>query len=286
MKVCIIGAGPSGLFLAKYLSPHVESVSIFEKDKSIGGMYKYSQRPKFNVFKNILNIKNVNLINNYEITNKKFKEIEPRFDIFVLATGGVPNYNPKSGFINAIDVITNKIPLNKLGSDICIIGMGNVSIDLVKLVLNKVRKIDVCSRKDLFKSRFGNLEMRDLIDTENIKINIINNDMTSNDKLNNHDRRRYDMLNKSPNSSSKVVNLRFNTEIEDVKKVNGKYILKYNSGDEVAYDSVISSFGFKPNKINLETNKPIYKIGWCKKAKGNINDALFAAKQLAKKILA
>ncbi|KAK6090831.1 hypothetical protein P3W45_000076 [Vairimorpha bombi] len=286
MKVCIIGAGPSGLFLAKYLSPHVESVSIFEKDKSIGGMYKYSQHPKFGVFKNILNMKNVHLIKNFEINTENFGEVENQFDKFVLATGGVPNHNPESGFINAIDVITKKISLDNLRSDICIIGMGNVSIDLVKLLLNKARRIDVCSRKSLFDSKFGNAEMRDLIDTEDLKINLINSDLILNGNLSNHDRRRYEMFNKSQNSSSKVVNLRFNTEIKDVKKINGKYILKFNSGDEIAYDSVISSFGFKPNKINLETRKPVYRIGWCEKSKGNINDALFAAKQLASKILA
>lgn len=285
MKVCIIGAGPSGLFLAKYLSPNVESVSIFEKDKSIGGLYRYSQNPKFNVFKKILNMKNVQLIKNFEMTQEKFKEIENKFDKFVLATGGVPNHNPKSGFISAIDVITNKISIDSLGTDVCIIGMGNVSIDLVKIILNKIRNIDICSRKNLFESKFGNAEMRDLIDTRDLKINLINNDMELHKNLSDHHRRRYDLFNKSQNSSSKVVNLRFNTEIKDFKKVNGKFILKYNSGEEVSYDSVISSFGFKPNTIKFETEKPVYRLGWCENAKGNIKDALFAAKQLASRIL-
>lgn len=249
-------------------------------------MYRYSQNPKLNIFNKISKLKNIKLINNFEMNQEKFKKIERNFDKFVLANGGVLNYNSTFGFINSLDVIKQKVYSKDLGPKICIIGMGNVSIDLVKILLKENRSIDVCSRKNLFESKFGNAEMRDLINNnEDIQINLINVGTISEKYKNDFERRRYEMFRNTAKPSLKKLNLRFNTEIEEFIKKGGKYLLKFNTGEEIAYDSVISSLGFLPNELELKTKKPIYKLGWCDVPRGNINDALYSAKKLASKIL-
>lgn len=282
MKVAIIGGGPSGLFLAKYLSKHANSITIYEKSGTFGGMYNYSYNPKLNIFKNILNTKNIDFKPNFEITESNFKTIEPYYDKFVLAIGGVPNFNENSSYINALDIIKNKVSINSLGKKVCIIGMGNVALDVCRKIITKVNEIDIISRGGLYISKFGNNVMREILNLANFKGHNIS--LPSNLKEN----RRYNLLNNNNIKIDKTknnINLFFDTSIKKVTKINGKYVVEFNNGCEHKYDSIITSFGFKANQLKINTDKPVYKIGWCDIPFGNISDAVQSAKKMVYKIL-
>ncbi|WUR02320.1 oxidoreductase [Vairimorpha necatrix] len=285
MNICIVGGGPSGLFLAKYLAPNVNNITIYDKDATYGGLYRNSHDPKMNIFDKIIKTKNIKFIPNYEIKRDNFKDIESKYDKFVVATGGIPNFHKESGLINSLDVIQNKVKKEELGKNICILGMGNVALDICKKLLTKIdqlnpENIDICSRSSCFLSKFGNNEMRDILKLANIKTYNLTNPSNLKEK------RRHDLLTKTIYDPLKSqINLRFNTEIRNIKKKNGKFQVEFQNGDFLFYDSVISSWGFKPNPLELETNKPVYRIGWCEKAYGNINDALNKAKELSVNML-
>jgi thioredoxin reductase len=51
------------------------------------------------------------------------------------------------------------------------------------------------------------------------------------------------------------------------------------------FDFAVNSTGFIPNKIDFKTEKPVYHLGWCEKAKGNIGDSAIDARNLTDKIL-
>lgn len=51
------------------------------------------------------------------------------------------------------------------------------------------------------------------------------------------------------------------------------------------FDFAVNSTGFIPNKIDFKTDKPVYHLGWCEKARGNIGDSAIDARNLTEKIL-
>lgn len=282
MKVCVIGAGPSGLYVSKFLASYVDKISIFEKSKAIGGHYKYSQNPKMKSFLRILENRNVNLITNYKINKKTFPKIEKDHDVFILATGGKEKYFKNKITINGLDILKNRIDLKSLGNNVCILGMGNVSLDIIRKIYKFVSKIDVFSRSNIMDSKFTINEMRDLINQNVFKIKIKEDKSHANIQNN----RRYEMFKDlKDNNSNKILNLFFNANIKDIIKAEDKIKVCFDNEKKINYDSVITSFGFVPKKIKLLTKKPIFKIGWCVEARGNISNALIDAKKLAEKII-
>src|SRR5690606_9402528 len=84
--------------------------------------------------------------------NKEHKDINDKeCDFYVLATGGKPRLLDIKGGYNsqiAAEIIKNlkeKKSVN-LGNKICIIGLGNVTLDLVWWLRNKRNKITVFCR--------------------------------------------------------------------------------------------------------------------------------------------
>ncbi|EOB13701.1 Glutamate synthase NADPH small chain [Nosema bombycis CQ1] len=334
MRVGIIGGGPAGLYLAKYLSKYNHLVTIFEKESGIGGMYKYAQLPpnKLDSFKKIISSKNVKLVDNCEINRENFAKIENDFDAFVLATGGKPvrhNFRSKN-ILYAIDVI--KEPKN-IGKNVLILGMGNVSMDLIRLLFRErnfgVKSIDVVTRSSVDNSKFTNSELRDVVALEDIKITVIekyikpssiksmiaylyskirqyfvhtksgnelkkvdlakesvsdyDQRLLTNTILSDRikDRRRQILANIPNNTSSRSLRLIFNTNVESIQESGNSFKAKFKNGLKKTYDTVISSMGFRSNPMRLNTTKPVFKVGWCDKPTGNINDALIQAKLLS-----
>lgn len=326
MKVCIIGAGPSGLYLSKFLSQSNHFVTIFEKENTIGGLYRFSQLPesKLNGFKNILKSKNIELFLNTPINQHNFKDIEPNYDAFVIATGGVPVSNPfgNENIMDAVDVIKRITMDDKklhIGRNVLIIGMGNVSLDLVKLLfggfshglqenlIKEIKNIDVTSRSNLLDSKFTNPVMREVIDLKNISIKVHSDDkqtynllvniytkmsqmirsifrlnQKSTNVISRSQRSRMNMFNMIDSKpGDRSLNLLFNTQINEIKQTDTSFRVVFNNGLTKTYDTIVSALGFRSNPIKLDTKKPVYKIGWCSIPRGNISDALNQAKILS-----
>ena len=88
------------------------------------------------------------------------------------------------------------------------------------------------------------------------------------------------------------LNIFFESTPTNIKKGNtisdNSKIVEYVTGDTIKrerFDHIISCIGFIPNKIEIETSKPIYYVGWCNIPKGNIGTAMIDAKEISEKIV-
>ncbi len=92
-KVAIIGSGPAGLACAQKLNQFGHTVTVFEKDKKIGGYLRYGI-PDFKLEKNILDrrlkiwqAEGVRFQTEAEADIKNFKQLEKKFDAICLTIG-------------------------------------------------------------------------------------------------------------------------------------------------------------------------------------------------------
>ena len=278
-SVGIVGAGPAGLFLAKYLSD-VAKINIYEQSNNILGHYNYSLDTKKNNFMNILQNDNVKLFLNRKIKNTA----ELNDDVIILCTGGIQRdkiKNTKSAVEN-IKSIFEKNP-NKIGTNICIIGMGNVAFDYLTLIKDKIKNATVLSRSNILKSKFDNGKLRDISKYYNIKI--INNLISNNDIKTRIDKSRDNIIKNIKEVADKPqLNLIFETNVKEVKN-NSVTFETNNKIEKKVFDDVFSSIGFIPNdNVKVTDDKLVFKLGWCKNATGDISKTQIDALRLSNHI--
>jgi glutamate synthase (NADPH/NADH) small chain len=121
-RVAVIGSGPSGLAVAQQLNRKGHSVTVFEKDNSVGGLLRYGI-PNFKLSKHIINRRiklmieeEIEFITNTEIGKDiSGEELLNSFDAICLAIGsGKPrDINPKGrdlqGIHFAMDFLSHEI---------------------------------------------------------------------------------------------------------------------------------------------------------------------------------
>jgi NADPH-dependent glutamate synthase beta subunit-like oxidoreductase len=342
MKACVIGAGPAGLYTAKLLLENNIDVKIFEKSDRHLGNYKYADAPP---------LKFDNLIKKITFNADHTKAKDEDCDFYVVSTGGIPRQLPnidKSLYINGIDIIKDHFSgnLKYLGEKVCIIGMGNVTMDILKYIKDKCKEITVVSRGSLQDTSFDNHKIREIVESQEYQIRsnshkssidatensaevkqlvhnkAVTNAFTSSTDNNikeetyqdkganienkvrsiNHvnsitDHRIINKIKRRENLFKNIceatkngirkLNLLFNTEIfkiERAEKIDVTFKSR-NSLFKSTFDTVISSIGFIPNKISIDTKKPVFYVGWVNKAQGNIQDSQADAQDAVKEIL-
>jgi len=150
-KVAVIGAGPSGLSCAYYLAVEGYKVTVYEKEKELGGMLRFGI-PEFRLQKNIIQAEIEILIEigvKFELgvdvgTDITITQLRERgFNAFYIAIGAQAGKKLKLENSDAPQVITGvdflrNVELNKdklnLGKTI-VIGGGNVAIDVARTAL-------------------------------------------------------------------------------------------------------------------------------------------------------
>ncbi len=284
-SVCIIGGGVAGLYIAKYLSPFIP-VTIFEKEKDILGHYRYCQNLKRSSFDKIVKDKNIKLITNKEFTTA---DLSKNYLAYVIATGGLPK-TPLGQSKSALSIIQNIFHNDyfDVGRNLIIVGLGNVTCDLLKWVRNKVDSVTVISRSSFMNSPFDNLNLAEVIDDYNTNFDDINKTANGKDRKM---KRRENLVNRSPNFIQKYFSfkpkLKFieNCQIKNVSYDSIEFI-KNNEFVKLVADDTISSIGFIPNKsLNIQSKVPVYELGWRNDAVGDINVVRRDAINLSEKIL-
>lgn len=193
MKVCIIGGGPAGLHTARSLLAKGIKTTLHEKEAQIGGLYKYSLLPasKFSPFTSLMSDKNFSLNLNSSVDLGRLREMENDFDAFVIATGArgtrklsIPgNEHCKDGLELVKSWFESK-DQSALGRKVLIIGMGNVSMDIVKLLFRwespffkiplglsnrvSVSDVTISSRGNIYNSAFTNPSLRSVLEIPNL----------------------------------------------------------------------------------------------------------------------
>lgn len=281
--VAVIGSGPTGLFVAKYLSDTFK-INLYEKDKRILGHYNYSLDKKDRNFTKILENDNIKLH-----LNKEIRSIEDlNEEIVVLCTGGISNdlyKDTKSAYKQIQKFFDSGKKTTDVKENICIIGMGNVTMDFLKIFNNKIKDASVLSRNNIYQSKFDNDKIRELEKLYNINILPTTFDTTTIETR--KDKTRKAIFDNLPEhkKTKPTLNLLFNTETVEAGKK--KIIFKQNDVlYKKAFDEVYISIGFISNNSvsGTSSNKNIYKLGWCNEPTGDISMQQINARSLAERI--
>jgi glutamate synthase (NADPH/NADH) small chain len=155
-KVAVIGSGPSGLAVANQLNRMGHEVTVYEKNKQIGGLLRYGI-PDFKLNKNIIDrrlklmeAEGVKFIANTEIgVDIKGKKLLEKFDAICIAIGSqVPRNLPIEGrdlkgvhfameFLSMENKMVAKEPvpkediINTEGKHVLVIGGGDTGSDCI-----------------------------------------------------------------------------------------------------------------------------------------------------------
>ena len=147
-KISVIGAGPAGLSCAYYLAIDGYKVTVFEKQKTLGGMLTFGI-PAFRLEKDVINAE-IDILRELGVEFKTGVEVgkdisldqlrTQGFEAFYLAIGAQLGRNlglegeDAEGVITGVDFLRN-VALNqdlKIEGKTIVIGGGNVAIDVAR----------------------------------------------------------------------------------------------------------------------------------------------------------
>ncbi len=152
-NIAIIGGGPSGLSCAYYLAIEGYKVTVFEKEKSLGGMLTFGI-PNFRLQKDVINAE-IAILGEMGVTFETGVEVgkditiqemrKSGFEAFYVAIGaqkgrmlGLDNED-KPNVIPGVDFLRNVALGNQedIKGNVVIIGGGNVAIDVARTAIRK-----------------------------------------------------------------------------------------------------------------------------------------------------
>ncbi len=147
-KVAIIGGGPGGLSAAYYLKLMGHEVTLFEKQKQLGGMLRYGipsyRFPREKLDAEIASILSVGIEVRTQVNvgeDITFEDLKAQYDCLYLAIGaqtdkktGIPGEDSR-GVISAVQMLReigdNLMP-DFTGKNVVVIGGGNVAMDVTR----------------------------------------------------------------------------------------------------------------------------------------------------------
>ena len=240
IKVAVIGGGPAGIACASYLLRNGIDVTIYEKEKFLGGILAYGI-PDFRldtklVKKNIkfalsygakgkLDVKYKHLLVAKGVKERGYKlitmdELQKEFDYVFVAIGldsskslGLTNDNNKDFVINAHSFLKDSYDVNN--KRIVVIGGGNVAIDSARKAKKCGADVTIIYRRRL-------------------------EDMPANKK-------------EIEDATTEGVKFIFTTKVVDIKKEED-LVLTLDSGDTFNTDYLIEAIGSEVNKNYFDEN--------------------------------
>lgn len=313
MKVCIVGGGAAGLCAARGLLRRGLSVALFEQEKLFGKMLTHflpeNKQKYISAFKDVLKSKGLAL-HRRRVASLGGLDC----DAFVVANGACPKALLVENATCADSVIRwyngDSRAKFRPGKHVCVLGMGDVALDIVKFLLGSdrkaagVEKITVLSRRGPFDTRFGNAQMRDVVERGCVTTNCsvaekfeeLRKRVTAPASSGEASRvlraaeRRLRMFAGLGKCGARVVDLLFDCVPTRVDVADGKRVLHYRHGGEqrtLVADSVISSIGYEPRDnaaLAASTTKPVFYVGACAAAKGSFAQICAQAESVADEI--
>ncbi len=162
-KIAVIGAGPAGLSCAYYLAVKGYPVTVFEKEKALGGMLTLGI-PSFRLEKDVINSE-IDVLRELGVEFKTGVEVgrdvtldglrQEGYKAFYLAVGasrgaklGIPG-EELDGVLTGIDFLrrVNQGETPEIGKEVAVIGGGNVAMDVARAAVRLGANVTVYYRR-------------------------------------------------------------------------------------------------------------------------------------------
>ena len=155
-NVMIIGGGPAGMEAARVAALRGHKVTLYEKEKELGGQLKLASKPpgkeKINWFKdwliNQITKSKVEVKLNSTVTVKVVERAKP--DVVIAATGAhsitpdVPGIESEK-VVQSWDVLSDKVELR--GNKVIVIGGGMVGCETAHFLADKGNEVTILTRR-------------------------------------------------------------------------------------------------------------------------------------------
>lgn len=154
-KVAVIGGGPAGLTAARELSRYGHKVTIFEKEKQLGGML-IDGIPKFRLPREtvdqevkLITDSGIEAVFGQEITADRIIQLKKEYDAVLIAVGTVKARTLKIADTDNLSIISglefmkkyNNGEITELSGDIVIVGGGFTAVDCARSCARAARKL-------------------------------------------------------------------------------------------------------------------------------------------------
>ncbi|MBC3503319.1 FAD-dependent oxidoreductase [Pseudomonas sp. SWRI59] len=343
--IAIVGAGPSGCFVAQFLEkkwPEAE-ISIFEALPVPYGLVRYGiaadhqgSKGVIQQFEKMFEKGNVKFFGNVSVGRDiTFQKLAESFDVLVLATGlnhdavlDVPTH-PGAHVIGAGQILKalNGYPLHRLpkdvggqirslGSDIAVIGSGNVAVDFVRMICKSsdeflgsdvvddvlaqlkssgLKKIKLFSRSPASMVKCDGSMLEELLKLPGIRVSF---EDAPEEQGRVPDILRMQKENMKAREGEKIeIELVFDVTINELDFVGGRTVISSLSKGAGAlkvdgFDTVVTAIGFT-NGVSENNLIPgndcdgdaVYRVGWLRRGpKGTVAENRKDAKSVADKI--
>jgi len=260
-QVAIIGAGPAGLEAARVASLRGHEVSIYEKQKRIGGQLNLACKAPgkgeiqhiIDYYQNQVDKLQIDLNLETEVSAQLLSEL--RFDVVILATGGKPKrvgeaWEDASTVVSAWEVLDETC---ETGPKVVIVGGGRIGLETAEFLDKDGHEVIVVEKENRIGSDVG-LTVRPVLMKRLIR------------------------------SSINVFNR------AEVKAVSGKDVTIDRDGTAITLrdvDSIVIAVGVEPNRVLLDELKEVsfevHVIGNCSK-EGAIKEAIADGAEVGRRI--
>lgn len=290
MRGCVVGAGPAGLFTAKYLAEAGVPVAVYERSAETFGHYRYAIEPS-QALQSIMQQPGITL----NTCADHRAALAAPCDFYVLATGGaqrplsIPGAEHAVPALAIIEGVLRGAPLPLRGKT-CIIGLGNVALDCLWHVAGQKPDVTVIASRDLAEVPISSHVLRRAVGNGRWRVQPIDKDSggARDGSTARVWRKRREIIAAAEGTEGAPLQFVFNTRVLRIEKRNSKLEVTYATPDgptTEVFDTVINSTGFAPNIPVFPSAKPVYRVGWCTGARGDIGDAMRQAKALVARIL-
>lgn len=257
-SVMVIGGGPAGLEAARVAAMRGHSVSLYEKQASLGGLVKTASAYKGNherlgdlvdYLQQQQQITGVEVITNTEASVETIKKANP--DVVIVAIGGKRSSKLSTeGKVNVVGV--QNLTTSEIGKRVAICGAGAQAIDCALFLLAQGKKIQMVNpgtQRDLGKEQ--SMWVRSFV---------------------------------IPHLTSKGVRIWNNAEIDSASE-EGLSIITGGTHKTITCDTIVECYDMEPNGDLAKelSGFTVYEIGDCA-APWNIAQAIASGNLTARKI--
>lgn len=255
-SVAVIGGGISGMQAAILLSQKGFSVTIYEQNDYLGGIYVYDKKIKaFGASEKLLNwFKHT--IGKYPITvhyNTYVEDISMlEEDVVVCATGAKRSNRKIKINVDYLDILEYLGSGKTLGDTILVLGSGMTEAELACHLARTGKSVTLCEKE-------SQLTFPGKVQSPNKKMLL-------------------DMMDKYK------ITVLTSSKLEKAERGTAYIIINNEDKVKIKCDNILGLEGYSNGDVLTGTNKSVYRIGGCKSPGGSIMEAIADAYETVKEI--